>query len=84
MIASSDRYSVNESRRRDCDDPFVQQVGAEIDQEAAEHEFRHVAEHGRSRRQHQQRDRGGGEPGQPAGAAALKLRMVRLIEMQPV
>src|SRR6202000_590182 len=34
-------------------DPFVKLVGAEIDQEAAEHEFRHVAEQRRREYQHQ-------------------------------
>ena len=53
--------------------PSVELIGSEIDQEAAEHEFRHIAkQHGR-KGQHQCGDRGDGEAGQPAGTAALEV-----------
>ena len=55
------------------DDPFVQLIGAEIDQEPAEHEFRHVAEQIRRDRQHQRADRRDGEAGQPSAAAGVEI-----------
>ena len=52
------------------DDPFVQLVGAEIEQQAAEHEFGNEAEQLGRDGEHQQRQRRGGEAGQPPAAAA--------------
>ena len=54
------------------DDPLVQLVGAEIDQQAAEHEFRHVAEQHRRDREHQDRNRRDGQAGKPVGSAAVE------------
>ena len=73
MIASNDTYSVFDSRRRDCTIHSVQLIRAQIDQEAAEHEFRHVAEQHRGRRQHQDGDGGNDQAGKAAGAAAVEI-----------
>ena len=67
------------------DDPFVQLVGAEIDQQAAEHEFRHVAEQRRAQQPASAREiaatvRPDSRPVPPL----LKLSTERLTEMQPV
>ena len=67
------------------DDPFVQLVGAEIDQEAAEHEFRHVAEqHRRERPASSAEIAATVRPDRRPVPPLLKLSMVRLTEMQPV
>ena len=55
------------------DDPSVQLVRAKIDQQAAEHEFRHVAEQFGRDRQHQQGDQRDRQPGKPAPAAVAEI-----------
>ena len=73
MIVSNDRYSTTDSRRRDSINPFVQLIHSQIDQQAAEDEFRHVAKQRRRDGQHQRGDRGNRQAGQPPGAAAAEV-----------
>ena len=56
------------------DNPFVQLVRAQIEQEPAKHEFRHVAEQLGRIRQHQQRDGRDCQAGQPPPAAAAEIQ----------
>ena len=55
------------------DDPSIELVRSEVDQQAAENEFRHIAEQHRRHRQHQRRDRRNGEAGQATGSAAIEV-----------
>ena len=74
MIASSDRYSVTRQPPARLHDPAMQRVGAEIEQQAAQHEFRHVAEQDRCEQQHGGGDRGRGQAGEAAGAAGTEIQ----------
>ena len=84
MIASNDRYSVYRKPPPRLDDPFVQQIGAEIDQEPAEHEFRHEAEQHGAASSISDEIAATISPESRPVPPLLKLRMVRLNEMQPV
>ncbi len=55
-------------------DPAVQRVGAEIEQQAAQHEFRHVAEQDRRKQQHRGGDRGRGQARKAAAAAGVVIQ----------
>ena len=83
MMAISERYSSFESRLRDSDDPFVELVGAEIEQKAADDEFRDEAEQigrdGSISRDSAATVRPDRRPRPPLE----KLRIERLIELQP-
>src|SRR5579883_437268 len=54
-------------------DPFVKRVGAEIEQQSPEYEFGYVAEQGRRKQQHQERDCRGRDAREWPGAAAVEI-----------
>ena len=66
-----EQRGIFERRDAPCriDQPLIHQARAEIEQKAAEHEFRHVGEEARIEQQHQARDHGDDQAANPAAPA---------------